>query len=127
MTPENSNPEIRDPRQLQVPKLEATGDTASLEPPIPAFGLRSARRQTGFRFAKRHFGFRSSAFGFPPCLLALVFSALCLLPTGAGTSGVRIRDLTMVAGARDNQLVGYGLVAGLAGDGDKDPIYTKQT
>ena len=33
----------------------------------------------------------------------------------------------MVAGARDNQLVGYGLVAGLAGDGDKDQIYTKQT
>ena len=33
----------------------------------------------------------------------------------------------MVSGARDNQLVGYGLVVGLAGDGDKDPIYTKQT
>ena len=33
----------------------------------------------------------------------------------------------MVSGARDNQLVGYGLVAGLAGDGDKDPVYTKQT
>src|SRR5690606_28753823 len=37
------------------------------------------------------------------------------------------RDLVMVAGARDNQLVGYGLVVGLAGDGDKDPVYTKQT
>jgi len=33
----------------------------------------------------------------------------------------------MVAGARDNQLVGYGLVAGLAGQGDKDPVYTQQT
>ena len=41
--------------------------------------------------------------------------------------GVRVRDLVMVAGARDNQLVGYGLVAGLANDGDRDPIYTKQT
>ncbi len=40
---------------------------------------------------------------------------------------MRVRDLVLVAGARDNQLVGYGLVAGLAGDGDKDPIYTKQT
>lgn len=39
--------------------------------------------------------------------------------------GVRLRDLVMVAGARDNQLVGFGLVAGLAGDGDKDPIYTQ--
>jgi flagellar P-ring protein precursor FlgI len=42
-------------------------------------------------------------------------------------AGVRVGDLVMVAGARDNQLVGYGLVAGLAGDGDKDPIYTQQT
>jgi flagellar P-ring protein precursor FlgI len=33
----------------------------------------------------------------------------------------------MISGARDNQLVGYGLVAGLAGDGDKDQVYTKQT
>ena len=40
---------------------------------------------------------------------------------------VRLRDLVMIAGARDNQLVGFGLVAGLAGDGDKDPIYTQQT
>lgn len=42
-------------------------------------------------------------------------------------AGVRVRDLTMIAGARDNQLVGFGLVVGLAGDGDKDPVYTKQT
>jgi flagellar P-ring protein precursor FlgI len=33
----------------------------------------------------------------------------------------------MVAGARDNQLAGFGLVVGLAGDGDKDPVYTQQT
>ncbi|MEI6784254.1 MAG: flagellar basal body P-ring protein FlgI, partial [Verrucomicrobiota bacterium] len=48
-------------------------------------------------------------------------------PSGALAGGVLVRDLVMVAGARDNQLVGYGLVVGLAGDGDKDPIYTKQT
>ena len=40
---------------------------------------------------------------------------------------VRVRDLVMVSGARDNQLVGYGLVVGLAGDGDKDQAYTKQS
>ena len=38
-----------------------------------------------------------------------------------------MRDLVVIAGARDNQLIGYGLVVGLAGDGDKDPDYTKQT
>jgi len=45
----------------------------------------------------------------------------------ASAGDVRLRDLVMVAGARDNQLVGYGLVVGLAGDGDKDPVYTQQT
>ena len=39
---------------------------------------------------------------------------------------VQVRDLCFVLGARDNQLVGYGIVSGLAGDGDKDPDYTLQ-
>ena len=60
--------------------------------------------------------------------LALILPTLLLLTCGpAGAVGVRIRDLVMVAGARDNQLAGYGLVVGLANDGDKDPVYTKQT
>ncbi len=33
-------------------------------------------------------------------------------------SASRIKDLTTIQGQRDNQLVGYGLVVGLAGDGD---------
>jgi len=57
---------------------------------------------------------------------------LCLLSAVAFTfstfaDGVLVRDLVTIAGARDNQLVGYGVVVGLAGDGDKDPIYTQQT
>jgi flagellar P-ring protein FlgI len=60
--------------------------------------------------------------------VALFLSALLVCATLADSAGaVRVRDLTMVSGARDNQLVGYGLVVGLAGDGDKDPVYTKQT
>ena len=50
---------------------------------------------------------------------------LCALSSLAG--GVKLRDMVMISGARDNQLVGYGLVVGLAGDGDKDQIYTKQS
>jgi flagellar P-ring protein precursor FlgI len=34
----------------------------------------------------------------------------------------RIKDITIVEGGRDNQLVGYGLVAGLAGSGDSNSI-----
>jgi flagellar P-ring protein FlgI len=41
--------------------------------------------------------------------------------------GCRLKDLAMVAGARDNQLAGYGLVVGIAGDGDKNPVDTLQT
>jgi flagellar P-ring protein FlgI len=68
------------------------------------------------------FGLRTSDFGFSPPLLFLLASTLL-----AGAGGVRVRDLVVISGARDNQLVGYGLVVGLAGDGDKDPVYTKQT
>jgi flagellar P-ring protein precursor FlgI len=59
-----------------------------------------------------------------------VWLGLCLFLAVVFTvpaQSVRLGDLAMIAGARDNQLVGFGLVAGLAGDGDKDPIYTQQT
>lgn len=52
---------------------------------------------------------------------------LALLVPHSLAAGVRVKDLTTIAGARENQLVGYGLVVGLAGDGDKDPVYTVQS
>ncbi len=40
----------------------------------------------------------------------------------------RIKDVTTVEGIRDNQLIGYGLVVGLAGTGDKQQtIFSVQT
>jgi flagellar P-ring protein precursor FlgI len=45
----------------------------------------------------------------------------------SSADSVRVGDIATIAGARDNQLNGFGLVIGLAGDGDKDPIYTQQT
>jgi flagellar P-ring protein precursor FlgI len=36
----------------------------------------------------------------------------------------RVKDMTVVEGGRDNQLVGYGLVVGLAGDGDSNAAAT---
>jgi flagellar P-ring protein precursor FlgI len=39
----------------------------------------------------------------------------------------RIKDVATVEGARDNQLIGYGVVAGLDGQGDSDKIFTEQT
>ncbi|NQY53878.1 MAG: flagellar basal body P-ring protein FlgI [Campylobacteraceae bacterium] len=38
-----------------------------------------------------------------------------------------IKDITNVVGIRSNQLLGYGLVVGLAGTGDKSSDFTKQS
>lgn len=54
------------------------------------------------------------------CLFSL--SALQLF--SPFTAASRIKDLAVTEGARDNQLVGYGLVVGLAGDGDSNAIST---
>jgi flagellar P-ring protein precursor FlgI len=51
-----------------------------------------------------------------PWLLFIVALALALSARDAQAE--RLRDLVNVYGARDNQLIGYGLVTGLAGTGD---------
>jgi flagellar P-ring protein precursor FlgI len=60
-------------------------------------------------------------------LFFLLPGLLLAAAANAPAAGARVKDLAVIAGARDNQLVGYGLVVGLAGDGDKNPIYTVQT
>ncbi len=57
------------------------------------------------------------------CLVLTVF--LAVSPAGGET--VRIKDITEVEGVRGNQLVGYGLVVGLAGSGDsRNSLFTNQ-
>jgi flagellar P-ring protein precursor FlgI len=53
-------------------------------------------------------------------LLAFVLG----LSTFVSLHASRVKDLTLVEGGRDNQLVGYGLVVGLAGDGDSNAVST---
>lgn len=45
---------------------------------------------------------------------------LLTLVTASVLNAARIKDLTLVEGGRDNQLVGYGIVVGLSGDGDSN-------
>ncbi len=54
---------------------------------------------------------------------------LLLWPALAGAQAVRIKDIADVEGVRDNQLVGYGLVVGLPGTGDRlrTAIFTRQS
>ncbi len=53
-------------------------------------------------------------------VLTFILSLCCL----AAAHASRIKDLTLVEGGRDNQLVGYGIVVGLAGDGDSNAATT---
>ena len=59
-------------------------------------------------------------------VLLIAASLLWLSDTACAT---RVKDITSVQGIRDNQLVGYGLVIGLAGTGDsfKNSPFTEQS
>ena len=49
---------------------------------------------------------------------ALFLTLALILFAGAASAAVRIKDVTSLRGQRDFQLIGYGLVIGLAGSGD---------
>ncbi len=53
--------------------------------------------------------------------------AVGLLWPCSAVFGARLKDLAQVEGSRDTQLVGYGLVVGLAGDGDSNAVTTLQS
>ena len=57
----------------------------------------------------------------------LMFSALQFFSLPAFLQAARVKDLAVVEGSRDNQLVGYGIVVGLAGDGDSNAVTTLQS
>jgi len=57
------------------------------------------------------------------CFILLVISPILF---SQHSYAQRIKDITTVAGVRSNQLIGYGLVVGLDGTGDKAP-FTNQT
>ena len=89
-----------------------------------------------------------------PLRLAIILVAVALVSTGASAqqqqqqqqrpavqqasarpvspanlTGVRIKDIADIEGVRDNQLVGYGLVVGLPGTGDRlrNAVFTRQS
>jgi len=68
--------------------------------------------------------------GFEPHRLianALLIIIALLAVTVLAQAQTRIKDVATVGGARDNQLIGYGIVAGLDGQGDSDKQFTQQT
>ena len=52
--------------------------------------------------------------------ILLIAAFILLFPLYA--ESVRIKDIASIDGIRENQLLGYGLVVGLNGTGDKNPL-----
>jgi len=59
----------------------------------------------------------------------LLAIGMCILAAVPAQAGSRLKDISDVQGIRDNQLVGYGLVIGLAGTGDsmRNAPFTEQS
>ena len=61
-------------------------------------------------------------------LIMLIFMPLLILATIPLTAQAdRLKDMTSIAGVRSNQLIGYGVVVGLAGSGDGSSTLTQQS
>jgi flagellar P-ring protein FlgI len=54
----------------------------------------------------------------------MILALLCAAGAPTSLPAARIKDVSLIEGGRDNQLVGYGLVVGLAGDGDSNAAAT---
>ncbi|MGN0916486.1 MAG: flagellar basal body P-ring protein FlgI [Succinivibrio sp.] len=57
------------------------------------------------------------------CVGATMF---CSIPANTAQAA-RLKDIATISGIRDNQLIGYGLVVGLAGTGEKNSKFTEQS
>ena len=58
----------------------------------------------------------------------LCLVAALLAPRPAIWAGTRLKELVSLAGVRENQLIGYGLVVGLAGTGDRrQTVFSSQS
>ncbi len=61
-------------------------------------------------------------------LAVLISASLLPLAAAADTSSARLKELVSLEGVRENQLIGYGMVVGLKGTGDRQQtIFTTQS
>jgi len=56
----------------------------------------------------------------PAGLLTALLTALALVAAAGPGGAARLKDIASVKGVRDNQVIGYGLVVGLDGTGDRE-------
>jgi len=55
-------------------------------------------------------------------LLTALFFSLLFVDSACGQAMVRVKDIARMSGNREYQVIGYGLVTGLDGTGDKSPM-----
>jgi len=63
----------------------------------------------------------------PPLFTRSIAAVLFVLLAQTAAHAERVKDIASVAGVRANQLVGYGIVVGLAGTGDGNSGLTLQS
>ncbi len=87
-------------------------------------GSRSPRTSTG----RRRAAWRAKVAGLQT-RAAILLALLSLAWTVGAQAQVRVKDIADVEGVRENQLVGYGLVVGLNGTGDKldTAVFTRES
>jgi flagellar P-ring protein precursor FlgI len=61
------------------------------------------------------------------CRIFAIFTTILVAHIATLAHADRVKDLAEVAGVRDNQLIGYGLVVGLNGTGDGKMSFTSQS
>jgi flagellar P-ring protein precursor FlgI len=61
------------------------------------------------------------------CRIFVISAAILVAQITTLAHADRVKDLAEVAGVRDNQLIGYGLVVGLNGTGDGEMSFTSQS
>ena len=52
-------------------------------------------------------------------IITIIITTLVVFILASPLQAARVKDIANVGGVRDNQLMGYGLVIGLNGTGDK--------
>jgi flagellar P-ring protein precursor FlgI len=86
------------------------------------FGNRQNKEARGAEFMKGSMKISRCEAGAMAMLLTLLVALFATSDAGAE----RIKDIASFSGVRDNEIMGYGLVVGLNGTGDKDGTYIFQ-
>lgn len=85
----------------------------------PARELPRRKRRTLWSFGVWFCGHDWVRFGVAAVAILMIGQVLSIMAAASAYANTRIKDIVAVEGVRDNLLVGYGLVVGLDGTGDK--------